>query len=181
SASYSYSLLTSDLNLLKTWLPRVQQALVGLPELVDVDTDIEDKGQRVQLHIDRETATRLGVDMSLIASTLNSSFSDRQVSVIYRPLNQYRVVMGVDPRYAEDLEALQQVQVVTADGKRIPLSSFTRFEMQSAPTSVKHQGLFASENISFSLAPGVTLEQAINSVEQAVAATNLPTQEIQAG
>src|SRR5690606_6619121 len=115
SASYSYSLLASDLDLIRTWLPRVQQALAGLPELVDVDTDIEDKSQRVQLHIDRDMAARLGVDMSLIASTLNSSFSDRQVSIIYRPLNQYRVVMGVDPRYAQDIEALQQVQVITAE------------------------------------------------------------------
>ncbi len=181
SASYDYGLMGGDLDLLKTWLPRVQQAMLKLPELVDVDTDIEDKGRRVQLVIDRDAATRLGVDMSLIASTLNNSFSLRQVSVIYRPLNQYHVVMGVDDQYAQDVESLKQVEVVTADGKRIPLSAFTRFEMGSAPLSVKHEGLLASESISFNLAPGVSLEQATLAIEQAVAATGLPTDQIQAG
>ncbi|MDS1139226.1 multidrug efflux RND transporter permease subunit [Pusillimonas sp. SM2304] len=179
--SYDYSLLASEIATLKTWLPRVQQALAGLPELVDVDTDVEDKGRRVELVIDRDAATRLGVNMSLIASTLNSSFSQRQVSVIYGRLNQYHVVMGVDDQYAQDAESLKQVQVVTADGNRVPLSAFTRFEVGSAPLSVSHQGLFAAESISFSLAPGVSLEQATRSIENAVARTGLPTQQIQAG
>ncbi len=179
--SYDYSLMGSELALLKEWLPKVQRALVGLPELVDVDTDVEDKGRRVELVIDRDAATRLGVNMSLIASTLNNSFSQRQVSVIYGPLNQYHVVMGVDQRYAQDAESLKQVQVVTADGSRVPLSAFTRFEVGSAPLSVNHEGLFAAESISFSLAPGVSLEQATRSIENAVARIGLPTQQIQAG
>jgi multidrug efflux pump len=181
SGSYDYSLLSSELSLLKTWLPRVQRALVGLPELVDVDTDVEDKGRRVELVIDRDAATRLGVDMSLIAATLNNSFSQRQVSVIYGPLNQYHVVMGVDTRYAQDAESLKQVQVVTASGNRVPLSAFTRFEVGNAPLRVRHEGLFASDSVSFSLAPGVSLEQATRAVENAVARTGLPTNQIQAG
>jgi multidrug efflux pump len=146
-----------------------------------VDTDVEDKGRRVELVIDRDAATRLGVNMSLIASTLNNSFSQRQVSVIYGPLNQYHVVMGVDERYAQDAESLKQVQVVTADGNRVPLSAFTRFEVGSAPLRVNHEGLFAAESISFSLAPGVSLEQATRSIENAIARIGLPTQQIQAG
>jgi multidrug efflux pump len=181
AGSYDYSLMGSDLELLKTWLPRVQRALVALPELVDVDTDIEDKGRRVELRIDRDEATRLGVDMSLVASTLNNSFSQRQVSVIYGALNQYHVVMGVDERYAEDAESLRQVEVVTGAGDRVPLSAFTRFGVGNAPLSVRHQGLFAEESVSFSLAPGVSLEQATRSIEQAVARTGLPTDQIQAG
>ncbi|ROT44854.1 efflux RND transporter permease subunit [Pusillimonas sp. NJUB218] len=179
-SSYEYSLMGSDLDLLKTWLPQVQRALAGLPELVDVDSDIEDKGRRVELVIDRDAATRLGVDMALIASTLNNSFSQRQVSVIYEPLNQYRVVMAVDPRYAEDAESLKRVQVVTADGNRIPLSAFTTFKIGTAPLSVRHAGLFAEESVSFSLAPGVSLDQATQAIEAAVARIGLPTQEIQA-
>ncbi|OXR50795.1 multidrug transporter subunit MdtC [Pusillimonas sp. T2] len=179
-SSYEYSLMGSDLDLLKTWLPQVQRALAGLPELVDVDSDIEDKGRRVELVIDRDAATRLGVDMALIASTLNNSFSQRQVSVIYEPLNQYRVVMAVDPRYAEDAESLKRVQVVTADGNRIPLSAFTTFKIGTAPLSVRHAGLFAEESVSFSLAPGVSLDQATQAIETAVARIGLPTQEIQA-
>ena len=181
AGSYEYSLLGSELSVLKTWLPQVQRALAGLPELVDVDTDVEDKGRRVELIIDRDAATRLGVDMSLIASTLNNSFSQRQVSVIYGPLNQYHVVMGVDERYARDAESLKQVQVITSEGNRVPLSAFTSFAVGSAPLSVSHQGLLAAESISFSLAPGVSLEQATRSVEDAVARIGLPTQQIQAG
>lgn len=178
-ASFEYSLLASDLDLLKTWLPRVQQAMAGLPELVDVESDIEDKGRRVELIIDREVATRLGVDMALIASTLNNSFSQRQVSVIYGPLNQYRVVMSVLPEYAQDAESLKLVQVVTQDGNRVPLASFTRFEVGTAPLRVRHQGLLAEESVSFSLAPGVSLGEATQAIEEALARTGLPTNELQ--
>ena len=178
-ASYEYTLMGSDLELLKAWLPQVQRALAGLPELVDVDSDLEDKGRRVELIIDRDAATRLGVDMAMIASTLNNSFSQRQVSVIYEPLNQYRVVMAVEPRYAEDAESLKLVQVVTTDGRRIPLSAFTRFKVGNAPLSVRHQGLFAEESVSFSVAPGVSLDQATRAIDEAVARTGLPTQQIQ--
>jgi multidrug efflux pump len=179
--SYDYSLLSGDLELLRTWLPRVQRAMAGLPELVDVDSDVEDKGRRVELRIDRDQAARLGVDMSLISSTLNNSFSQRQVSVMYGPLNQYRVVMSVAPKYAQDMESLRTVQVITKEGKRVPLSAFTRFEVGNAPLSVRHTGLFASETISFSLAPGVSLDQAVESINQAVARAGLPSREIQAG
>jgi multidrug efflux pump len=181
TASYDYTLMASDLALLKTWLPKVQQAMAGLPELVDVDTDVQDKGTQVNLVIDRTAATRLGVSMGLIASTLNDSFSQRQISVIYGRLNQYHVVMGVDQRYAKDPESLRLVQVVTSSGQRVPLSAFAHFEVGNAPLSVQHQGLFAADTVSFSLAPGVALEQAVQAIERAVARTGLPTREIQAG
>ncbi len=181
SGSYEYTMKGSDLALLQTWLPKVQRALAAMPELTDVDTDVEDKGTRVELVIDRDAATRLGVDMSMIASVLNNSFSQRQVSVIYGPLNQYHVVMGVDEQYAQDAESLKRVEVVTADGGRVPLSAFTRFEIGSAPLRVYHEGLFAAESVSFSLAPGVSLDQATSAIDQAVARIGLPTQQIQAG
>ncbi|NYT23653.1 efflux RND transporter permease subunit [Alcaligenaceae bacterium] len=181
SGSYDYTLMSGDLDTLKTWMPRVQQALAGLPQLVDVDTDVEDKGRRVELVIDRDAAKRLGVDMSMIAATLNNSFSQRQVSVIYGRLNQYHVVMGIDERYAQDAESLRLVQVIGADGQRVPLSAFTRLERGSAPLSVNHQGLLAADSISFSLAPSVALDEAMAAIEQAVARTGMPTHEIQAG
>lgn len=181
SGSYDYTLMTGELGLLKTWMPRVQKAMAALPELVDVDTDVEDKGRQVQLVVDRDAATRLGVNMSLIASTLNNSFSQRQISVLYGPLNQYHVVMGVDPRFSQDAESLKLVQVVTAGGQRIPLSTFTHFVSGNAPLSVSHQGLFAADTISFSLAPGVSLEQATRAIDAAVAQLGLPSDQIQAG
>jgi len=149
--------------------------------LVDVDTDSDDRGQRVELVIDRDAASRLGVSMAQIASTLNNSFSQRQVSVIYGPLNQYRVVMGVEPRFAQDARSLEQVQIITEDGNRVPLSAFTRFESGNAPLSVRHEGLFASEGISFALAEGVSLQQGVQAIEQAVARIGLPSDQIQAG
>ncbi|RTZ41750.1 multidrug transporter subunit MdtC [Candidimonas sp. SYP-B2681] len=181
AGSYDYTLMASDLALLRTWMPQVQKALAGLSELVDVDTNIEDKGRRVELVIDRDAATRLGVSMSLIASVLNNSFSQRQVSVIYGALNQYHVVMGVDEQYAQDAESLKRVEVVTAAGDRVPLSAFTRFEIGNAPLSVNHEGLFAADSISFSLAPDVSLDQATRAIDEAVARIGLPTQQIQAG
>ncbi|GAB2885838.1 efflux RND transporter permease subunit [Paralcaligenes ginsengisoli] len=181
TASYDYTLMASDLGLLKTWLPKVQKIMAGLPELVDVDTDVEDKGTQVNLVIDRDAATRLGVNMGLIASTLNNSFSQRQISVIYGRLNQYHVVMGLDQRYAQNAESLKLVQVVTAGGNRVPLSAFAHFEVGNSPLSVQHQGLFAADTVSFSLAPGVALDQGLQAINNAVARSGLPTREIQAG
>ncbi|WP_397473913.1 efflux RND transporter permease subunit [Pusillimonas sp.] len=181
SGSYDYTLMASELPLLQEWVSKLRAAMATLPELVDVEDGIEDKAQRVELVIDRDTATRLGVDMSLVATTLNNAFSQRQVSVIYGPLNQYHVVMAVDPRYARDVESLKQVQLITADGNRVPLAAFARFESGNAPTSVRHEGLLAAENTSFNLAPGVSLEEAVEAIEQAVARIGLPSDQIQAG
>src|SRR5690554_4794171 len=181
AGSHEYTLMSGDLDVLKTWMPRVQQALAALPELVDVDTDVEDRGRQVELVIDRDAAKRLGVDMSMVAATLNNSFSQRQVSVICGRLNQYHVVMGIDERYAQDAESLRLVQVIAADGQRVPLSAFTQLKRGSAPLSVNHQGLLAADSISFSLAPDVALDDAMAAIEEAVARIGMPTHEIQAG
>ena len=181
SGAYDYTLMASELSVLRTWMPRVQRALSTLPELTDVDADTEDKGRQVNLVIDREAATRLGVDMAMISAVLNNSFSQRQVSVMYGPLNQYNVVMGVAPQFARDAESLRQVDVIAADGARVPLASFARFEIGTAPLSVSHQGLFVADTISFALAPGVSLGQASAAIEAAVAQIALPTDQIQAG
>ncbi|MBV7484398.1 multidrug efflux RND transporter permease subunit [Bordetella sp. BOR01] len=181
SGSYDYTLLTGELSLLRTWMPRVQQAMAALPELTDVDASVEDKGRQVELVIDREAATRLGISMSDISAVLNNSFSQRQVSVMYGPLNQYHVVMGVDQRFAQDAESLKQVHVITQVGQRVPLAAFAHFESGNAPLSVQHNGLFAADDISFNLAPGVSLDQAIRAIDAAVARIGLPSDQIQAG
>ena len=181
SGSYDYTLLAGELSLLRTWMPKVQQAMAALPELTDVDTSVEDKGRQVELMIDREAATRLGISMSDISAVLNNSFSQRQVSVMYGPLNQYHVVMGVDQRFAQDAESLKQVHVITQDGRRVPLAAFAHFESGNAPLSVRHNGLLAADEISFNLAPGVSLDQAIRAIDAAVARIGLPSDQIQAG
>src|SRR5690606_16756209 len=181
SGSYGYTLLAGELSLLRTWMPKVQQAMAALPELTDVDTSVEDKGRQVELVIDREAATRLGISMSDISAVLNNSFSQRQVSVMYGPLNQYHVVMGVDQRFAQDAESLKQVHVITQDGQRVPLAAFAHFESGNAPLSVRHNGLLAADEISFNLAPGVSLDQAIRAIDAAVARIGLPADQVRAG
>jgi multidrug efflux pump len=180
SGSYSYELLGSDLPLLARWLPRVRNALAALPELTDVDADVEDKGRQVELQVDRDAARRLGVQMSDLAAVLNNGFSQRQVAVLYGALNQYHVVMALQPQYTQDVHSLQAMQVVTAGGQRVPLLAFTHLSESVAPNAVDHDGLLASYSIDFGLAPGVSLDQALKAIDGAMAGINLPTQEMQA-
>jgi multidrug efflux pump len=181
SAQYQYTLLANDLDDLKVWLPKVQQAMAALPELVDVDTDVEDRGRQVSIEVDRDAAQRLGVPMSSISAVLNNSFSQRQISVMYGARNQYRVVMGVAPRHAQEPDSLNDVYVLSQTGQRVPLSAIAKFETTNAPLSVSHQGLLAADTISYDVAPGVSLGQANAAIDQAVAAISLPSDKIQAG
>ncbi len=181
SGSYSYMLMSSELSALATWMPRVRDAIAGLPQLVDVDQDVEDKARRVELEVDRDAARRQGIDMSDLAGVLNNAFSQRQVSVIYGALNQYHVVMGVEARDARDIGSLRALHVINADGDAVPLTAFVRITEGNAPRSVNHQGLLAADSISFGLAPGVSLDQALQAIDDAVARINLPTHLVQAG
>jgi multidrug efflux pump len=177
--SYDLSVMTSELELLRKWMPRISAALQDLPELVDVDTPNEGGTQLVRLYIDREAARRLGVDMQMISQVLNSSFSQRQIATLYDRLNQYRVVMELEPQYTADPAVLDQVQVIAADGSRVPLSAFARHDYSLIDDRVRHRSQFAAESVGFSLAPGVALDQALDAIDQALAKIMLPT-EIQA-
>jgi multidrug efflux pump len=181
TGSYDYTLMSSEVDVLRTWIKKVQKAMAQVPEITDVYADAEDKGRQVNLKIDRDAASRLGVSMDSIAAVLNNAFSQRQVSVIYEPLNQYRVVLGVNPLSAQDAESLKQVQIITANNTRVPLATMARFEESNAPLSVDHQGLFVADTVSFSLAPGVSLSQATAAIDAAVARIGLPSDTIQAG
>ncbi|MFG0380777.1 multidrug efflux RND transporter permease subunit [Pseudomonas sp. zbq_18] len=176
SSDNEYVLLASELDLLKTWLPKVRDALARLPELTDIDANEGEGAQQITLVVDRATAQRLGVDMAMISSVLNNAFSQRQISTIYESLNQYSVVMEINPRYAQYPEALDQIQVISESGERIPLSGFARWERSLEEDRVNHQGQFAAESIGYSLAPGVTQEQATEAIRRAVAEVNLPTE-----
>ncbi|QLF91760.1 efflux RND transporter permease subunit [Pseudomonas sp. ABC1] len=175
SSQYEYQLLADDLGKLRTWQPKVLAELKKLPELVDIDGNEGDGTAQVSLKIDRDAARRLGVEMSDITSLLNNAFSQRQISTIYSELNQYQVVMEVDPRYAYDPVVLQRIQVVTEDGRKIPLSAFASYEMSVANDRVRHQNQFAVENIYFQLAPGISLDQANIAIARAVAGIGLPS------
>ncbi|TBV10070.1 efflux RND transporter permease subunit [Phytopseudomonas dryadis] len=175
SSENEFMLLSGDLDALRGWLPKVREALRALPELTDIDASEAGGAQQIRLVVDRDAAKRLGVDMSMVTSVLNNAFSQRQVSTIYDSLNQYSVVMEINPRYAQSPEALEQIQLITADGARVPLSTFAHWERSLEDDRISHRGQFAVENIGFSLAEGVSLDQATRAIDRAVALVGLPT------
>lgn len=174
SSQFLYTLQSGDLASLREWYPKVVAALKALPELTAIDAREGSGTQQVTLVVDREQAKRLGIDMNMVTSVLNNAYSQRQISTIYDSLNQYQVVMEVNPKYAQDPRTLEQVQVITADGARVPLSTFARYENSLAEDRVSHEGQFASEDISFDLAEGVSQDVALAAVERAVAKVGLP-------
>ena len=178
SSQYSYILQSGDLGELRTWYPKVVAAFKALPELTAIDAREGRGAQQVTLVVDRDQAKRLGVDMDMVTAVLNNAYSQRQISTIYDSLNQYQVVMEVNPKYAQDPETLNKVQVITADGQRIPLSAIAHYENSLQNDRVSHEGQFASESIAFDLAPGVTLEQGTAAIERAVAKLGLPEEVI---
>jgi multidrug efflux pump len=179
AGSYDLSLLASEVSLLREWQPKVARALQELPELTDVDTPGDGGTKQVMLHIDREAARRLGVDMRTVISVLNNSFSQRQVTTLYDQLNQYRVIMELAPQYTEDPVVLDQVQVIGTGGERVPLSAFARYDYSLIEDRVRHREQFVSEGVGFALAPGVTLQEALQAVDRAMERILLPT-EVQA-
>ncbi|MGE7966178.1 efflux RND transporter permease subunit [Pseudomonas sp. NPDC089918] len=174
SSQYSYILQSGDLGALREWYPKVVTALKALPELTAIDAREGRGAQQVTLIVDRDQAKRLGVDMDMVTAVLNNAYSQRQISTIYDSLNQYQVVMEVNPKYAQDPITLKQVQVITADGARIPLSTIAHYENSLEDDRVSHEGQFASESIAFDMAEGVTVEQGSAAIERAIAKVGLP-------
>ena len=175
AGSYDLTLLSSELSHLRKWLPKVAAALQELPELTDVENYSESGTQQISLHIDREAARRLGVDMQMVSQVLNSSFSQRQVATLYDRLNQYRVVMELEPQFTSDPAVLDQVQVIGADGAKVPLSAFTRYDYSIVDDRVRHRNQFAAENVGFALAKGVSLEEGLAAIDRALAGIMVPT------
>ena len=175
NAEYQYSLLSDDLDSLREWEPKIRQAFSKLPELTDVNSDQQDNGSEMALIYDRETMSRLGISVSDTNALLNNAFGQRQISTIYQPLNQYKVVMEVDPRYTQDISALDHMFVINSEGKSIPLSGFAKWQPANAPLSVNHEGLSASSTISFNLPAGVSLSEASAAIERTVTALGVPS------
>ncbi|MFJ2280221.1 efflux RND transporter permease subunit [Pseudomonas sp. NPDC087803] len=174
TSQYSYILQSGDLGALREWYPKVVTALRALPELTAIDAREGRGAQQVTLIVDRDQAKRLGVDMNMVTAVLNNAYSQRQISTIYDSLNQYQVVMEVNPKYAQDPVTLNQVHVITADGARIPLSTIAHYENSLEDDRVSHEGQFASESIAFDMAEGVTVEQGSAAIERAIAKVGLP-------
>jgi len=175
NAQYQYTLQADDLAELRSWEPRIRQALMQLPELADVNTDSQDKGIQTSLTIDRDAASRLGIDLRTLDATLNNLFGQREVSVIYTALNQYRVVMEAAPQYWQSPEALDDVYVSSAAGKQVPLSAFANYGPTSTPLAVNHQGQFVASTISFNLPVGVSLSDATRAISDTINRIGVPT------
>ncbi len=172
--NYDLQLLAADMAALREWTPRVREALAALPELVDVDSSGDEGMRQVVLDIDRTKARQLGIDMRMVATVLDNSFSQRQVATLYESLNQYRVVMELDPRYTQGPETLEQVHVIGADGQRVPLSAIARWEYGMAADRIQHRQQFLSTRISFALAPGIALGDGLDAIDRAMAGIMLP-------
>ncbi|WP_156326610.1 efflux RND transporter permease subunit, partial [Pseudomonas sp. NBRC 111127] len=174
SSQYLYTLQSGDLAALREWFPKVVAALRALPQLTAIDARDGGGTQQVTLVVDRDQAKRLGIDMDMVTTVLNNAYSQRQISTIYDSLNQYQVVLEINPKYAWDPSTLEQVQVITADGARVPLSTIAHYENTLANDRVSHEGQFAAEDIAFDIAEGYSPDQALAAVERAVAALGLP-------
>ena len=144
-----------------------------MPQLADVTSDQETRGLQAMVMIDRPTAARLGITPDLIDQTLGNAFGQQVVSTIYTERNQYRVVMEVDPRYAQGPEALKDVYLATPNGT-VPLAAVARYDYSNAPLSVNHQGQFAASTISFNLPEGVSLSQASAAINDTMARIGVP-------
>src|ERR1019366_8414798 len=135
----------------------------------------QDRGLGATLVVDRDTASRLGFRQQAIDDTLYDAFGQRQVSTMYTQLNQYHVVMEIDPRFQQSTDAIQQLYVRSANGAQVPMSSFTHFERKTSALQVNHQGQFPAVTISFNLAPEVSLGDAVSEIEAAMLKIQLPS------
>jgi multidrug efflux pump len=174
NAQYQYTLQSANLDDLNNWAPRLLQKLRSLPELRDQNSDQQDKGLQAKLVIDRDTASRLGINPTTLDNALYDAFGQRQVSTMYRPLNQYHVVMEVAPQFQQTPEALRNIYLRSTTGTPVPLAAFTHYEPSNTPLAVNHQGQVPSVTISFNLAPGISLGQATQAIEDAERTIGFP-------
>jgi multidrug efflux pump len=174
SAQYQFTLWSSDIDALQTWTPRVLARVKQVPGVVDVTTDRDQGGLQANIVIDRPAAARFGVRIQDIDSALNDAFSQRQISTIYGPRNQYHVILEVDQNNARDPNDLGLIYVAGRNNTQVPLSAVAHVERGIAPLVVNHQGQFPSVTITYNLAPGTTIEAGTAALGQAVGELHIP-------
>jgi multidrug efflux pump len=171
---FQYTLEDASASELAAFAPRLVERLKTRPELRDVASDQQSRGLQAMLVIDRDTASRLGILPQAVDDTLYDAFGQRQVSTIFTQLNQYHVVLEVDPHFQQDPEALRDVYVRSSEGKQVRLVAFSHFETGPAAVSVSHQGQFPAVTLSFNLAPGVSLGHATRAITEVEHEIGLP-------
>jgi multidrug efflux pump len=175
NAQYQYTLQSDNVQDLLIWAPRMLQKLKTVRGLLDLNSDQQNKGLQAGLVIDRAAAARLGITTQTIDNTLYDAFGQRQVSTMYTRLNQYHVVLEVDPQYWQNPDGLKYIYVKGPGGSQLPLSAFARYEPSTTSLVVTHQGQFPSVTLSFNLTPGLALGDAVAAVEKASADIGLPS------
>jgi len=171
---YQYSMEDADAQELSVWATRLVEELRKLPSMRDVATDQQNGGLKAELVIDRDTASRLGILPQAIDDTLYDAFGQRQVSTIFTQLNQYHVVLEVDPQFSQNPDSLKNIYVHSNSGMQVPLASFSHFQTSSTALAVNHQGQFPVVTLSFNLAPGVSLGEATQAIQQTERDIHLP-------
>jgi multidrug efflux pump len=174
-AQYQYTLQADNLSDLYKWAPIVMKRMRQIPDLRDINSDQQNKGLQSFLQVDRDTAGRLGVDVKDVDNALGDAFGQRQVSTIYKGLNQYHVVLEVGPEFQENPSALEFIYVPSNTGKLVPLSSFAHYEHSNTSLSVNHQGIFPAITLSFNLAPGASLGPAVQHIQDASRELGVPS------
>jgi multidrug efflux pump len=171
---YQYSVEDADAKELSEWAPKLAAKIGALPQVRDVATDQQDQGLEANLVIDRDTAARLGILPAQIDNTLYDAFGQRQVSTMFTQLNQYHVVLEVDPRFQQNTDALKDIYVKSSNGTQVPLAAFTHLEQKTSALAVNHQGQFPVVTLSFNLAPNASLGDAVNAIKKVEREINLP-------
>jgi hydrophobe/amphiphile efflux-1 (HAE1) family protein len=171
---YQYTLTDTDSAELNEWAPKVEAAMKKLPDLEDVASDLQIAAKHLAVEIDRDQAGRLGIQQSLIDQTLYDAFGQRQIANIYTSTSQYKVILEVQPQFQRDPNALSQIFLPGPGGTQIPLSTFARFATKAEALSVNHQGQFPAVTLSFNLAPGVAIGQAVEAIQRMQDEMRLP-------
>jgi multidrug efflux pump len=174
SAQFQYTIQTDDVNVLNAWAPRVFDKLRTLTGLADVNSDLLTRGLQASLAIDRATASRLGISPQTIDDVLYDNFGQRQVSTMYTALNQYHVVMEAAPAFSQRPDGLRDIYVTASGGGQVPLATFARYAPSTAALVINHQSQFPSVTISFNLAPGIALGDAVRAIAAAEREVGLP-------
>ena len=172
---YQYTLEDADAGELAEWAPKLLNKLRALPDLADVATDQQSGGLQMRIDVDREKAARLNLLTQAIDDTLYDAFGQRQVSTIFTQLNQYRVILEVEPQYQLSPSSLGQIYVKSTTGHLVPLNAFATLSTRTAPLTIVHQGQFPAVTLSFNLRPGSSLSAAVEEIQQAQDEIKLPT------
>jgi multidrug efflux pump subunit AcrB len=171
---YQYTLTDTSSEELNHWAPIIADAMKKMPELQDVASDQQIAAPHLAIEIDRDAAARLGISLSLIDETLYDAFGQRQVANIYTSTNQYKVILEVQPEFQDDPTALSKIYVIGPGGAQLPLSAFAHFVPKVEALSINHQGQFPAVTLSFNLAPGIALGQAVDKIQSLMAQLHVP-------